>query len=81
MTEKKKTYTVVKGVRATPSQFAKWNKVAKSEGTNRNKLIVRVMDRYCEKELNLQKNMIPVTIMVKDDKSEKYIDIKEINND
>lgn len=52
MTEKKKTYTVVKGVRATPSQFAKWNKVAKSEGANRNKLIVRVMDRYCEKVEN-----------------------------
>lgn len=52
MSEKKNKYTIVKGIRATPQQFVKWSKVAKAEGLNRNKLIVKVMENYCKKVRN-----------------------------
>lgn len=41
--------TVVKGIRASQEFFDKCDLVAKAEGMDRNKLIVRVMSEYCEK--------------------------------
>lgn len=41
--------TVVKGIRAEQSFFDKCDLVAKAEGVDRNKLIVRVVDEYCDK--------------------------------
>ena len=41
--------TVVKGIRAEQSFFDKCDLVAKGEGVDRNKLIVRVVSEYCEK--------------------------------
>lgn len=39
--------TVVKGIRAEQEFFDKCDLVAKAEGVDRNKLIVRVMSEYC----------------------------------
>ena len=41
--------TVVKGLRASREFFDKCDLVAKAEGIDRNKLIVRVVDEYCDK--------------------------------
>lgn len=46
--EKKKTKTIVKGVRASQEFFDKCDLVAKSQNTDKNKLIVRVMSEYCD---------------------------------
>jgi hypothetical protein len=43
--------TVVKGIRASQEFFDKCDLVAKAEGVDRNKLIVRVVGEYCEKVL------------------------------
>lgn len=43
--------TIVKGIRASQEFFDKCDFVAKAEGVDRNKLIVRVMGEYCEKVL------------------------------
>ena len=40
--------TVVKGIRASQEFFDKCDLVAKAEGVDRNKLIVRVMSEYCD---------------------------------
>ena len=39
--------TVVKGLRASQEFFDKCDLVAKAEGVDRNKLIVRVVSEYC----------------------------------
>ena len=44
--------TVVKGIRASQEFFDKCDLVAKAEGVDRNKLIVRVMSEYIEKTNN-----------------------------
>lgn len=44
--------TVVKGIRASQEFFDKCDLVAKAKGVDRNKLIVRVMSKYCEKVEN-----------------------------
>ena len=41
--------TIVKGIRASREFFDKCDLVAKAEGVDRNKLIVRVMGKYCDK--------------------------------
>ena len=41
--------TVVKGLRASQEFFDKCDLVAKAEGIDRNKLIIRVISEYCEK--------------------------------
>ena len=41
--------TVVKGLRASQEFFDKCDLVAKAEGIDRNKLIVRVVSEYCDK--------------------------------
>ena len=41
--------TVVKGLRASQEFFDKCDLVAKAEGIDRNKLIVRVISEYCDK--------------------------------
>ena len=41
--------TVVKGLRASQEFFDKCDSVAKAEGVDRNKLIVRVVCEYCYK--------------------------------
>ena len=41
--------TVVKGLRASQEFFDKCDLVAKLEGIDRNKLIVRIVGDYCEK--------------------------------
>lgn len=41
--------TVVKGIRASQEFFDKCDLVAKAEGIDRNKLIVRVISEYCDK--------------------------------
>ena len=41
--------TVVKGLRASQEFFDKCDLVAKAEGIDRNKLIVRVIGEYCDK--------------------------------
>lgn len=41
--------TVVKGIRAEQEFFDKCDLVAKAEGVDRNKLIVRVMNEYFKK--------------------------------
>ena len=43
--------TVVKGIRESQEFFDKCDLVAKAEGVDRNKLIVRVVGEYCEKVL------------------------------
>lgn len=43
--------TVVKGIRASQEFFDKCDLVAKAEGVDRNKLIVRVVTKYCDKTL------------------------------
>jgi DNA primase large subunit len=40
--------TVVKGIRASQEFFDKCDLVAKAEGVDRNKLIVRVVSEYCD---------------------------------
>lgn len=40
--------TVVRGVRAEQSFFDKCDDIAEAEQTNRNELIVRVVNEYCE---------------------------------
>ena len=40
--------TVVKGIRASQEFFDKCDLVAKAEGVDRNKLIVRVVGEYCD---------------------------------
>lgn len=42
--------TVVKGLRAEQSFFDRCDLVAKAEGVDRNKLIVRVMSEYLDKD-------------------------------
>ena len=44
--------TVVKGIRASQEFFDKCDLVAKAEGVDRNKLIVRVLSEYCDKKEN-----------------------------
>ena len=41
--------TVVKGLRASQEFFDKCDLVAKAQGVDRNKLIVRVISEYCDK--------------------------------
>ena len=41
--------TVVKGIRASQEFFDKCDLVAKAEGIDRNKMIVRVVSEHCEK--------------------------------
>ena len=48
--------TVVKGLRASQEFFDKCDLVAKAEGIDRNKLIVRVISEYCDKA-NLVENV------------------------
>lgn len=43
--------TVVKGIRASQEFFNKCDLVAKAEGVDRNKFIVRVMSEYCDKKV------------------------------
>ena len=43
--------TVVKGIRAIQEFFDKCDFVAKAEGVDRNKLIVRVVSEYCDGEI------------------------------
>ena len=43
--------TIVKGIRASQEFFDKCDLVAKAEGVDRNKLIIRVVSEYCENEL------------------------------
>ena len=40
--------TVVKGIRASQEFFDKCDLVAKAEGVDRNKLIIRVVNKYIE---------------------------------
>lgn len=47
-----KCKTVVKGLRASQEFFDKCDLVAKAEGIDRNKLIVRVVSEYCDKFFN-----------------------------
>lgn len=44
--------TVVKGIRASQEFFDKCDLVAKAEGVDRNKLIIRVVNEYCQKVEN-----------------------------
>ena len=48
--------TVVKGIRASREFFDKCDLVAKGEGVDRNKLIVRVVSNYCSKREKSAKN-------------------------
>lgn len=48
--------TTVKGVRAENSFWEKCDTTAESEGSTRNELIVRVVEKYCEAKEN--KNII-----------------------
>lgn len=43
--------TIVKGLRASQEFFDKCDLVAKAEGVDRNKLIVRVVSEYCDKKV------------------------------
>lgn len=42
--------TVVRGIRATQKFWDKCDDVAEAQGTDRNKLIVNVVNRYCDKK-------------------------------
>lgn len=42
--------TIVRGVRATQSFWDKCDTVAEAQGTDRNKLIVCVVSKYCDKK-------------------------------
>lgn len=42
--------TVVRGVRATQAFWDKCDSVSATEGTDRNKLIVKVVGKYCDKK-------------------------------
>ena len=50
--------TVVKGIRASQEFFDKCDLVAKSEGVDRNKLIVRVVSEYCGNAVENVKSVI-----------------------
>ena len=43
--------TIVRGLRASREFFDKCDLVAKAEGVDRNKLIVRVVSEYCDGEI------------------------------
>lgn len=47
--------TVVKGIRADEKFWDNCEKVAKLRKTTRNELIVKVMNRYCERTLKNEK--------------------------
>jgi hypothetical protein len=49
--------TVVKGIRASRKFFEKCDLVAKAEGVDRNKLIVRVMGEYCDNIIDYSKEV------------------------
>lgn len=42
--------TIVRGIRATQEFWEKCDIVAEAQGTDRNKLIVRVVNKYCDKK-------------------------------
>lgn len=48
--------TVVKGIRASQEFFDKCDLVAKAEGVDRNKLIVRVVSEYCDNSIDRFEN-------------------------
>ena len=50
--------TVVKGIRASQDFFDKCDLVAKAEGVDRNKLIVRVVSEYCENIIDYSKEVV-----------------------
>ena len=50
--------TVVKGIRASQEFFDKCDLVAKSEGVDRNKLIVWVVSEYCDSIIDYSKEVV-----------------------
>lgn len=50
--------TVVKGIRASQEFFDKCDLVAKSEGVDRNKLIVRVVGEYVDRLIDLYSDLV-----------------------
>ena len=64
--------TVVKGLRASQEFFDKCDLVAKAEGIDRNKLIVRVVDEYCDGEIKYcQDSMAHYIHLAKESKNVK----------
>jgi hypothetical protein len=50
--------TIVKGIRASQEFFDKCDLVAKAEGIDRNKLIVRVVSEYCDNIIDYSKEVV-----------------------
>jgi hypothetical protein len=50
--------TVVKGIRASQEFFDKCDLVAKSEGVDRNKLIIRVVSEYIDRLIDLYSDLV-----------------------
>lgn len=73
--------TVVKGIRAEQEFFDKCDLVAKAEGVDRNKLIVRVMSEYCASFERKQKRLKPCRLFFKDENG-KWVELcnKDIEN-
>ena len=73
--------TVVKGLRASREFFDKCDLVAKSEGVDRNKLIIRVVSEYCASFERKQKQFKPCTLFFKDEDG-KWVELcnKDIQN-
>lgn len=62
--------TVVRGIRANQEFFDKCDLVAKAEGVDRNKLIVRVVEEYCASFDRKKKRLKPCTLFFKDENGE-----------
>ena len=64
--------TVVRGLRASQEFFNKCDLVAKAEGVDRNKLIVRVVGEYCDGEIKYcQDSMAHYIHLVKENENVK----------
>lgn len=50
--------TIVKGIRANQEFFDKCDLVAKSEGVDRNKLIVRVVSEYIDRLIDIYSDLV-----------------------
>lgn len=50
--------TVVRSIRASQEFFDKCDLVAKAEGVDRNKLIVRVVSEYCDNIIDYSKEVV-----------------------
>lgn len=50
--------TVVKGIRASQEFFDKCDLVAKAEGVDRNKLIIRVVSEYIDRLIDLYSDLV-----------------------